>query len=254
MSTTKGVPKRHHYRSRFYLNKFTINNSLIAIDLKQSKILSNCDPINFCVEKHFNTVEADGFESTVVETMLSKHEKLAANAITALENGAQFKNEIKGDILRLITMFAIQSPKRRKLWAKTEVDMYKALWDSIKAQWLTAQLGTQVHDLEVTQELKDILPFLQVEVSLITTSRHISLELSAAEMIFKLLMKRSWTVIYAPNNADFITSEEPVMLYWKNNESRQLPRFALMNTQVMVPLTKKIALVGDFGGIEHTQH
>ncbi len=75
-----------------------------------------------------------------------------------------------------------------------------------------------------------------------------------ANLIAQTLIDRKWSVFYRTDNQNvsFVCGDAPVMLLWQDaREYAHLPPgFALEGTEVIVPLTKNIAIMGRFEGFQ----
>jgi hypothetical protein len=74
--------------------------------------------------------------------------------------------------------------------------------------------------------------------------------LTAVDVIIPPLGARNWTVAYSPPDiGDFICSDNPVSLHWTTQKERGFwssPGHGLMETEVSVPLSSRIMLLGRF--------
>lgn len=70
--------------------------------------------------------------------------------------------------------------------------------------------------------------------------------LQIQEMVFELLAMRHWSVLVAEPGAEFVTSDNPVVLAWSDGRGRGFyaPGFGLPETDVTFPLTKHVAMLG----------
>ena len=115
-----------------------------------------------------------------------------------------------------------------------------------------SNVGGKTNGVLITEEFKK---FVEDGKFTIEASRqeHIDLELRVLDDMIRWFMCRKWSLIQAPDDAEFITCDRPVALIWVEPEKYKLsPGFGLRGTQVHFALSKKLALVGDFDGINET--
>lgn len=172
-----------------------------------------------------------------------------------LKKNHQFEGENRLIILNMIALFAIRNMHVRE--AQDEfINTVSRLMLSMTA---SAPVGSKVNGMEITPQsksqllkFKDALDKGEYKITATRTS-HIKRELESMDSILPYLVYRKWTLIVAPNDTNFITSDHPVILIWKDSSIYpRPPGFALTNTQIFFPLSKKLALVGDFEGNEET--
>jgi len=70
------------------------------------------------------------------------------------------------------------------------------------------------------------------------------------DAILEPLGARNWSVVYSPHTiGDFICSDHPVSLHWIEQKDRGIyssPGFGRLGTEVTIPLSKRVMLLGRF--------
>jgi hypothetical protein len=75
---------------------------------------------------------------------------------------------------------------------------------------------------------------------------HITLEMKGLDAILPCLLNRRWVLVKAPQSSSgFITSDHPVCLIW-SVPNRLPPGFGIKGTEVIFPLSSRLALIGAF--------
>jgi hypothetical protein len=70
-----------------------------------------------------------------------------------------------------------------------------------------------------------------------------------AEQLVPVLAERSWSLAVAQDERhDFICSDRPVMLAPTEPDPPLFLGFGMLNTEVIMPLNRQMALVGHYGG------
>lgn len=256
MSTSR----HHHYLSQCYLKGFTQGRAkkskLTVLDLKSKKKFETT-PRNVGGMRDFNRVGIDGVDPEIVEKIQSAFERQAAMALKDLEETSDFSGETKDVILELIGMLAIKSPEMRDHLAKPQVQIAnhimamtfesKERWESQVAQ-IKQTTGKDISDGTTFEEMKDAFERGAFEVS-VSKEHQIHMELLGMQRITELLHQRNWVLLKTGDGTgEFITTDNPVSLTWHNPESAPFvsPGFGLPDTMVYFPVSKNLALVGEF--------
>lgn len=254
--------RHHHYLSQCYLKGFTQGNAknskLTVLDLKDNTKFETI-PRNVGGMRDFNRVDIDGVDPDIVEKTQSNFEGEVATALKKLEEEFNFSGETKNVILELIGMLAIKSPERRKHLAEPQVKIAKMMmamtfeskerWESQVAQ-VKESAGEDVSGSATFEEMKALFERGAFDVS-VSREHQIHMELVGMQEIIKLLHKRDWVLLRAGGESgEFITTDNPVSLTFNNPASAPFisPGFGLPDTMVYFPVSKNLALVGEFGG------
>jgi hypothetical protein len=86
---------------------------------------------------------------------------------------------------------------------------------------------------------------------------HVGMLFDGAKTIFPYLADRQWSYFVADDDAgDFICSDYPVGLVWSSGETGGFfpPGFAVSETEVSMPLTRRWAMLGRFEGESGVYH
>jgi hypothetical protein len=77
--------------------------------------------------------------------------------------------------------------------------------------------------------------------------RLIQIEIDTFNKILPLIFHRGWVLIVASEQSGgFVTSDHPFCLMWSDPGMRQPPGLGLKNTEIIFPLSSRLALVGAF--------
>src|SRR5258707_736763 len=69
--------------------------------------------------------------------------------------------------------------------------------------------------------------------------------LNSANLITDLLIRRNWIIVMA-DGGEFVCSDNPIGLSWSKPVGPFSPGFGLSGTEVSVPLSKSVGLIGIF--------
>ncbi|QLG95478.1 DUF4238 domain-containing protein [Pseudomonas yamanorum] len=259
--------RHHHYLSQCYLKGFTQgsakNSKLTVLDLKNNSKFETV-PRNVGGMRDFNRVEIDGVDPEIIEKTQSAFEAEVATALKKLGESFDFSGKTKYTILELIGMLAIKSPEMRKHLSGPQVqiaNMMMAMTLESKERWesqvdqIKKSTGKDVSSGATFEEMKDLFERGAFEVS-VSKEHQIHMELVGMQEITKLLHRRNWILLKAGDEAgEFITTDNPVSLTFNKPTSSAFvsPGFGLPETMVYFPVSKSLALVGEFGGKDGVQ-
>ena len=258
--------RHHHYLSQCYLKGFTKGggkkSKLTVIDFKEKKRFETI-PRNVGGVRDFNRIDIEGADQNELEKSLSKFEDEAATALRRLEEDLKFEGETRTLILNMIALFAIRSPEMREHWRKFHAQIAERMMDlalATKGRWESQMRQMKESGGKVNEDItyEDIKRFHESKAYEITVrrERHIHMEFIGFEAILPYLDSRKWLLIKATNESGpFITTDNPINLMWNEPEKippfyRNSPGFGMKNTQVYFPVSKNLALQGEFDGPE----
>lgn len=257
--------KHHHYIPQCYLRGFTRNKSknskITVIDFAQKKLFETV-PRNVGGVRDFNRIEIDGQPPDALEAAFSKFEGDLARCLKNFESSLLFEGEARNYILNLIALLAIRSPFRRENWREFIASVSEHIMDielSSKERWESLirrmrEDGKKVNEKITYEQVKEFHDRKEYDIE-VSTERHIEMEVKGIDKILPLLSARKWLIIKASDlTGPFITSDNPVALFWKNPERvpnqmmRQNPGYGLRDTKILFPLSQNLLLLGDFDG------
>lgn len=254
------ITRSHHFISQFYLRGFTNNGSkkskLSVIDLEQRKYFET-NTRNVAAIRDFNRVNVEGLKPDAVEADLSNYENRVAKSFKKVNDSLLFSGEDKLNILSLISLFSVRNPAQRENRRKGEEEVMNLItkisleskdrWEALSKRNLD---NSQMLSYEQAKIIQQTSTF-KLEVP---NEQNIHKELLSSQQILKTLVKRKWTLIEATiDSGFFITSDNPVSLSWIDPEKiplfyRNSPGFAGLNTTVYFPISKRLALIGEYSG------
>ena len=255
--------RHHHYLSQCYLKGFTQGKAkkskLTVIDLKEKKRFDTI-PRNVGGIRDFNRIDVEGLHQNAVESALADFEGKAAGALKRLDESADFTGETRELILNLLALIAVRSPEKREDMRNIQaqvIDRMLSLSLASKERW-EEQEEEKRKDPEYEsnftyEELKEFYDSKEYKIDL-TTEHHIRNEMNQVDAILPCLSGRNWTLIKSTDESGpFITTDKPVSLTWDDPETipafyRASPGFGMSGTQLYFPVSKDMALLGEFDG------
>lgn len=262
-----GVTRNMHYLPQCYLKGFAKSpnkkSQLHVYDLKKGTWFSTV-PRNVGSRRDFNTVKVEGLAPDAVEKMLSEFETKFDRILTRMRDTAAIPTGVDyQDLMALIALIAIRNPHVRENHNKFLREVAERITDLTLASKERWESGIkQMKDAGVVlppgpePTYEEMLKFHDergYEIKIGTTMNVFS-ELKAFPEIAALLGERHWTLIVAEKDAGhFVCCDHPVSLTWtdpKLQNGFHPPGFALSSTEVAFPLSKELAMVGDFEGYD----
>lgn len=253
----KSTARRHHYLPQAYLSAFTNTNKkdgrFFVLNIKDG-ISFRTSPLNVAIERDFNKVDIEGQPSDAIEQVLSQFEEKAVQAIRKTIEKETFPNDQDYNlILNILGLIAIRNPLSRKLFNRARESVLNRLADQLVSNREAWNYGTKKSKV-TDQEIEHTVSFEQMKH--FVEERHYHIEFSPEENLriefqvfnelLPILGKRTWSLFLAPTEGpDFICSDHPVTLAWKN-ESDAPVGYELMGTEVFFPLGRRVGFYGTF--------
>lgn len=256
--------RHHHYLSQCYLRGFSSGNGkkskLTVFDFQNKKIFETTSR-NVGGLRDFNRIDIEGIDPNLIENSLSAFESLAATALKKVSEGEPFDGENREVILNLIALLSVRSPERREHIRRFHSQVAEHVMDltlATEERWRSQIKQMKAKGIEVNEDVsyEDLKKFMAGKNYKLELAReyHIHLELEMMNTVTPFLLNRRWTVVRANDlSGPFVTSDNPVVLMWKNPENippfyRQSPGFGMMSTQVFFPISSRVGIIGEFEG------
>jgi hypothetical protein len=254
--------KIQHYVPQYYLRGFVNERKqLYVVDRPRAKFFRV--PTNKVGgELYFNLVAIKGINPFAVEEALSELEGKVAPVLERVISTRSLGDENdRSAILNLIASVTLRNPKQRaavgeiyrgagQLAAGAGLETrekYAELVAAMKADGLAAP---------AYEEMKG---WFEKEPDLFKPPPppkefNILVELQWHDPLAKLYDGRKWQMLVAADDSGgFVTSDHPVCLRWVDGQDRgnTSPGFAMPGTEVIFPLSQRLALRGQFDGEEN---
>jgi hypothetical protein len=255
--------RHHHYVPQCYLRGFAVERKkrkyqLLVYDRIARRSYPSATE-NVAQERDFNRFETESGPPDSFEAGLARFETALAPALKRTIAAAHFPNpDDRAYVLNLVGLIALRNPRWREQMRKLREQTSRVMMDmtlSSKERW-EAQLkraqasGDVAPDTSVTYEE---MKALQREGSFrleVATETHIQTELKGFDALLPYLDARKWIFLRAPKDSGgFITCDHPVLLTWTDPSMRgkfHPPGYGLKGTEVMFPLSHRVAMIGAF--------
>lgn len=254
--------KKHHFVPEFHLALFTQDgtkeSTLWVFNQNNGKQWDSI-PRSVGYQNHLYSVDIPETEPDVIEDAFAFVEENVAPIIKEVCNSKKIPDgaEEYNWLINYIALLAERTPIRREFFTKPMQDITKIMsqmmlstperFESIKRR-MEAD-GVEYNDNVSYEKLRKFIFEERYTISF-DNNTHINNLLSSIDTIIPHLGARNWTVAYSPPEVgDFICSDNPVSLHWTTQKERGFwssPGHALKETEISVPLSSRIMLLGRF--------
>ena len=189
-------------------------------------------------------------------------ETQARDAILRVAKSRKFEGDDRIIILNLMALLAVRHPLMRENMRQFQERTMKLMMGLVlakeerwEAQIRRMKEDGQAPDEDVTYEqIKEFHDRGQYTIE-VAREFHIGAEFKMFEPVLQTLVARKWKLYYAgERQGHFITTDHPVVLTWNHPDEvplmhRHSPGFAMIDTEVVFPLTHECFLLGRFEGM-----
>lgn len=269
-------PMKHHYIPQFYLANFinpSDNNAQLWVtDLKQCKQWKAAPSAIAYQNKLYSleeNKEGQNTENDIIEKTFSQLESMADPIIKEILKTERLPTGEGFNILiNFIALMASRTPVMINQRAKPLIEMNKIVMDlylSSKDRWesLTTRMAEEEKlspkSLSITtyEKMNEFIRSRNYKMD-INQNYKIKQMLDSVDILIPLLAQRKWSLLFSkditttlPQLGGFICSDNPVALVSLDPlPPIYSPGFGMLRTEVSMPLSKDVAIVGRFEGNE----
>jgi len=256
--------RKHHYIPRFYLAGFTGEGTdagrLHVLNLYTGEAWQST-PAAAAHERDFYRM--DGVDDALAfEKMLAQIEWNTRGLIQEIELSRTLpdpEGERYLELMFFLSVMVARVPRRRADAAKIAERLGKRMlrgnvaspetWKATVERLKAKGLG-DFSDVDYGW-WKSIVDKEEFTIDM-TRGQHLALMMKSIEDLYPFLANRKWHLQVAADDAgEFVCSDHPVTLAWADGrrEARGAPGFMLRETEVTMPLTRRLALRGRFEGM-----
>lgn len=256
-SSGASVARSHHYVPEFYLSGFTATGSstefLFVHDLQTGRVWRQ-RPREVACERDFYRVDLEQGAADAVEQALAEFESSAAQAIVRIRTAWQLPEG--GDFELLMNFVALQTtrvPQFRRMFERNKAhlarsrvkfavsnpDVYRRVVDDLRQEGQEPPPGLTREDLVQAIDDEERFP---IQIPREASVRNM---MEMAEALLPVLAERKWSLLVAPDDAPFVCSDCPVALV-PTKPGRGFMGFGSGNTEILMPLDRRVALVGSW--------
>jgi len=252
-------PRKHHFVSQFYLAGFTTDESsdgtLYCFDVHTKKVWPT-NTKEVAHKRDFNRVEASELTPAFLETELSKFETEVSSVFRSLKTEKVIPSgDEYATLINFIALLGVRNPDLRSNFDESKTQLFRkvmALYLHDEQRWQTFRdkaIRDGVEALKGLSYSEANKIFLESDWKITShpNSFH-PMEFGAIEKVVELLANRDWTLVLAPSEALFVTSDRPVALTWTIPDPTVPfgPGFGSLHSAVYFTLNRTMALLGRF--------
>jgi hypothetical protein len=254
-----GSKANHHFIPQFYLRGFSDSEGrqarLFTFDNETRKSFTT-RVRNVGSKRYFNRVEAEGVHPDAIEDAFAEIEGEISGHLAEVIEARQFPSpEHLNSVLNLIANVSVRNPRLRANIAGGHQEIARRMMDLSLAnedRWrsITEQMkrdGVPLKDDLTYQDMKDFHQGGEYEI-VIDQTYLIGMEIEMTETVLNCLARRHWCFVSSPEGCDFITSDDPAVLSWTDEQDSGFfpPGHGLTKTMVFFPMNPRLALIGTF--------
>ncbi|MFS0722269.1 DUF4238 domain-containing protein [Paenibacillus sp. 1P07SE] len=252
--------RNHHYIPIFHLANFTKkgtkDSTLYAFDTLTGN-QHDSKPKSVAFSKKLYSIELPDTPSDLIENTFMDLETKTAPIIRNLcETNQMPVDSDYNYLMNYLALLEVRTPTMRESFSGLMEDMLKSIMHEMVAteerfEATRKGMANEGYKLPISPYMK-IKEFVQEDRYSISfnNNNHVHNVLHAMDAIIQPLSSRNWSIVYCPNTlGDFICSDHPVSLHWIKKKERGVfssPGHGLLGTEVTVPLSSRVMLLGRF--------
>ena len=248
--------RNHHVLPQAYLGFFTDtgtkNGKFYVVETSSGKCFRT-SPKNVAVQRDFNRVDAEGQSLDALEKFLSSFEGRAISACRNIISSKNFPNdEDCNSLIILIGLIAVRNPKKRESFNKSREMLYNQIGDILVSdknifEFHLKRSHESGNVSETNVSFEDMKRFFEERRYKIQfpPGENSEIEFSVLDHLLRILGQRFWSLLLAPDpGPDFICSDHPVALTFKDAKREGPIGYGLNNTEIFFPISPKIGFYG----------
>lgn len=265
MNKGNSIPKKHHYVPVSYLANFTKDGT----DRSQLWVFDHTNgnqwpsrPKNIAYENDFHTVETiEGKDMKSYEEAFSQVEGMGKQIITNIISSLKMPmpdTEEYNWLMNFIALLCERTRARRNHFSESMAEVlkmaarvgfhHKEYFDRHKEK-IEKEVGGSVNLSH--EELKQFIESDEYTINF-HNNFHMESFMNRVDAILEPLAHRKWSIcISDPKHGDFVCSDNPVCL--RNVQIKESffnsPGHGVLNTEVSIPLSPRILLLGRFEAV-----
>jgi hypothetical protein len=257
-------PRRHHYTPVLLLKRFTDSEGRLHVISRQKGTRYVATPNAVGFENDFYTLDQveNGDDPQAVEKAFAEFEGRASAILdevianrTISEPPDKFNT-----LMNFIAFSAARIPAMRTVITKpieevAEMILQMNLSSEAQFKYSFKQAGIDVDTIGLTYEAaKEMAAGMSIKV---TTAAYINHMHTAVNIMLPLLAQRNWCILYNKEGGPrLIVTDNPVGVSWSDGHRPgnffDIPAFGRLGTDVSIPLSAHLALLGQFEDLPNT--
>lgn len=250
MATRTNTPIRQHYVAKFNLEYFTDEVGFINIfDANENRYRKSSARDAAVINNFYTTLDTEGNKSYGIEEYLSKIENSAAPIFRKINNGDyNLSEEDKTYLAIYVSLQLHRTPKYREQTNRLVKEVSKKMLQVMASntELFEKKMESVLKEKVTPDKIKELQKFVFDDQYDISVPQEYSLNFLIENHldIAKLIIQFKWTLLIAPQNGLFITSDSPLSMVQtkKHHPMFDGPGFLIDGTETTLPLTPKVCL------------
>jgi hypothetical protein len=246
-------PRKHHYVPQYYLRNFKNEKDMLIVFDRQTKEPYRSKPHGVAAQRDFNRIEIEGMEANAVEKLMAEFEgETAPHLNNVIEKKSLADEKDRAAIVNLMAAMTIRNPKRRKEMGSVMDRATRFLlgkkerYDEYAAEMRRAGKQPEFSLEELRSELKN-MDFSPSKEGVMAA------EVDQHDHVTQRLWNKKWQIVISSDDSGgFVTTDDPVTIRWTDGQEHDdRPGMAEENSEIIFPLSTKLALRSRSGGEEN---
>ena len=248
MAPMANVPRQHHYVPQVLLAGFTLTGTktgkLRIVDLVRRKTYPNT-PEGTGKEKDYNLIEGDDPFAIESGLFANEIEGPAGPAFDKVRRGGVPTEDERVRLLAFMAMQGLRAPSRREAFDDFTTQVMRQIMAAATENDEIFEAQKRKHPELEGISREEAIEWAEHTRWVNSPAGHLKVQLPSFGPILDLLAERSWTVLIAPSNVDFVCTDNPVILIPAGDRPVTVPRgFASSDAPVLMPVGRHHALLG----------
>jgi hypothetical protein len=245
--------KKQHQLSVCYLKRFVDEDGFVWTYDAQTERVTKGTPQNTAVESHLYSVTLeDGSHITAIEDMLAEIEAKAGTPLEKLATGQVVTGQERADLASFFAMTFVRTNSFRRQFAEVIMKGHQVFMHAIASNDATFRTMLRKYEKaegELTEEQRKALRHSMLNPSKFTieVAKPYTLRaLATHDAIMDAIYKMRWSLVVAPANYYFITSDNPLVKMLPTNKERRLTGGGFLDPSIecTLPITPRLCWLG----------
>lgn len=257
-SPGRPVKRRHHFTPVLYLKNFTDAEGRLHVTLLDNGHRFEQTPENFGFERDFYrpTHLEEGEDPNVFEDAFADLEGDCAPVLRRIidDRALPSDDESLGLLYNFIALQDARTPQARRMTDGPRAQVAEIILDMLRSDPRLYERSAKQAGIDLNEHPYERFKEFKGKYSIkVPTEAFVKDVMTRMDTVLQFLHRRSWSILYTDRPAEpFVVSDDPVVLSWSTGSYRQPPGHAHRNTDLTIPLSSNVALLGRYDQLATT--
>ena len=245
--------RKQHFVPPFYLRKFVGAKDMLLVFDREKEETYRSKPPGVAAQRDFNRIDVEGMDPNAVEKVLSEFEGETAPRLDRVIANKSIADEAdRSAMVNLMAAMTLRNPKRRRGFG-TVIENFTKSFLGGKENYETYVADMKKAGKEPEFTLEELRRELAGATITAPKETIIGAEIDQHDPAAKRLWEKKLQLVVAPDSSGgFVTTDDPVCIRWTDGqEHADRPGLAEVNSEILFPLSPKLALRGRAEGEEN---